>query len=356
MKTPARIYVLGALGLAAYGLVRLAPPRRAERPETERRAAEIMAASERRIRECREERGIPPDPGIDINRTGLIVRLLEEAGVERGDAVALGASSSFPGAILAVLSAGAAMDLNILAVCSLGASQWGANDPRFDWLDMYACASRDGGPRAAWLALTIGGEGDVGSDLKPEGRRLITERILRTGEMFFEEPDLARNVGRRMDLYDEAADGKPVKAFINVGGAWANMGTDASVLRVEPGLTRVREIPAVGSRGVLQEMASRGIPVIHVLNVAGLASRYGLPLDPGPFPDAGGRGANAGGTRADDPLALAAGWAYIGIVALVLGAAVISRLYRSGPGRPSDPGSDAGRLSGPRGPGPFPRS
>jgi poly-gamma-glutamate system protein len=349
LKTPVRIYVLGAIGLVAYGLVHLVPRRPAGVPDATRRAAEIMAAAERRIRECRDSRRISPDPVSDINRTGLIgieaspvtttmgdleakrtvtnpnfaglvVSLLTEAGIKKGDTVAVGASSSFPGSILAVLSAAGAMELDVLAICSLGASQWGANDPRFDWLDMYDCASRGGGLPAKWLALTTGGERDVGDDLGPEGRRLIAERIRRTGIPSFEEPDLARNVERRIRLYEGAAAGKPIRAFINIGGAWANIGNDSSVLHVEPGLARVREVPSRESRGVLQEMASRGIPVIHLLNVKGLAARYGLPLDPGPLPDPGEW---KGDIRvgAANGVARIAGWAYFGLVILVLAAA-----------------------------------
>ena len=348
MKTPLRIYVLGTIGLAAYGLVQLAPRGPAGVLDPTRRAAKIMAAAERRIRECRDARGLSSDPVSDINRTGLIgveaspitttmgdleakrtvtnpniaglvVRLLTEAGVKKGDTVAVGASSSFPGSILAVLSAAGALDLDIIAICSLGASQWGANDPRFDWLDMYDCASRDGGLPAKWLALTIGGERDIGDDLGPEGRRLIAEKIRRRGIPSFEEPDLARNVERRVRLYEGAAAGKPIRAFINIGGAWANIGTDSSVLRVEPGLARVREIPSRESRGVLQEMASRGIPVIHLLNVKGLAARYGLPLDPGPLPDPGEWREDSRAGEAKRVVRIV-GWTYFGLVVLVLAA------------------------------------
>jgi poly-gamma-glutamate system protein len=372
LKAHPRIYILAAVGFAAYGIVKLAPSGPAATAGVTRRAAEIMAVAEGRIRECREARGIPPDISSDINRTGLIgvetspvtttlgdleakrtvtnpnlaglvVRLFVEAGVKRGDVVAVGASSSFPGSILAVLSAAEAMGLDVLGICSLGASQWGANDPRFDWLDMYACASRGGGLPARWLALSIGGENDAGTDLGPGGRRLIEDRIRRTGIAFFEERDLARNVGRRMRLYEQAAAGRPIRVFVNIGGAWANIGTNSSVLGVEPGLARVRDIPPPSSRGVLQEMASRGIPVIHLLNVKGLASKYGLPLDPGPLP-APGEWPGAVWADSRNLVARIAGWAYLGLVVFVLAAGAVStsRFSRPGPGCPSGQDSGAG--------------
>ena len=38
---------------------------------------------------------------------------------------------------------------------------------------------------------------------------------------------------------------------------------------------------------MIQEMARRGVPVIHLLNIKGLAAEYGLPWDPSPLPRAG---------------------------------------------------------------------
>jgi poly-gamma-glutamate system protein len=354
----ARIHLVGAIGLAAFALLKLlpndAPP---DGSGAMRRASEIMAGAEARICECRARRGIPPDPANDINRTGLIgvesspitttlgdleakrtvtnpnfaglaARLLAEAGVKRGDTIALGASGSFPGLILAVLSAAGALDIDVVGICSLGASQWGANDPRFDWLDISACAAGEGVREARWAALTMGGEGDIGSELPSEGRRYLVERIRLSGLPTFQEPDLARNVGLRLRLYEEKAGGKRIRAFVNVGGSWANMGTDSAILRVGPGLSRVGEIPPKERRGVLQEMAARGIPVIHLLNVKGLAMKYGLPLDPGPLP-APGEGEIYLGAGKKNPIPRLIGWAYFVIVLAVLAIpALISRFSR----------------------------
>ena len=77
-------------------------------------------------------------------------------------------------------------------------------------------------------------------------------------------------------------------AFVNVGGAEANLGINPRILFVPPGLAEnLGDLPPENDRGVLFEMASRGIPVIHLLHVRGLALRYGLPWDPFPLPEAG---------------------------------------------------------------------
>jgi hypothetical protein len=90
-----------------------------------------------------------------------------------------------------------------------------------------------------------------------------------------------------MALYRESASGRPLKAFVNIGGSWVNMGTDPGVLRIEPGLARRVFIPPPDRRGVIQAMAAAGVPVIHLLNIRGLCERYGLPWDPRPLPPPG---------------------------------------------------------------------
>jgi poly-gamma-glutamate system protein len=310
------LYLAAGLSLVFFGLFKFFPfaalPRRAAMV----RAAEIMAAAERTLLECRERKGLSPDVATDPNRTGLVgvetspisttlgnleakrtttnpnfaglvVRLLNEARVKEGEAIAVGASSSFPGLLLAVLSAAKAMDVDALLICSLGASQWGANDPRFSWLDMYACIAggMDAGGRI--IALSVGGEGDTGRDMSEEGRHFLLDEARKSGLPLIEEPDLPRNVERRFRFYEECARGERIAAFVNVGGSWANIGTDASVLGLKPGSAKVRDIPPPERRGMIQEMARRGVPVIHLLNVKGLAARYGLPWDPSPLPGAG---------------------------------------------------------------------
>jgi len=279
-------------------------------------AAGIMARAAAEIRDCRSARGIPIDPAADPNGTGFIgeersptttslgrleakrtttnpgfaaltVALLREAGVQRGDVIAVGASSSFPALIVATLAAARAMGVEPLVVSSLGASEWGANNPGFGWLDMEECLRRAGVFETVPVARTVGGEGDVGEDMDPEGRALIVSRIRAGGVPFIEEPSLERNVAARMDAYRRNAGARPIKAFINIGGSWANLGTDPEVLKLEPGLARNVFIPPPARRGVIQAMAAAGVPVIHYLNVKGLCERYGLAWDPRPLPAPG---------------------------------------------------------------------
>ncbi|MHB8056057.1 MAG: poly-gamma-glutamate system protein [Candidatus Aminicenantales bacterium] len=302
-----------------------AAPRRAD-PEADR-AVLLMARAIKAFRECREASGPPIDPVIDLNRTGLIgienspittslgklegkrtaanpqfagavVRMFREAGVSRGDTVAVGASSSFPGLILATLAAADTMGLKPLLLSSLGASNWGGNNPGWTWLEMSECLRQKGLLDVPPIALSLGGDGDAGLDMKEEGREFLRRKIERTGRPFIRESGLVSSVATRMDILEKSAGGAPIKVFVNVGGSFADMGTDGEILKLRPGFNPASAvfIPPIERRGLIQEMARRGIPVIHLLFVKGLCDRYGLPWDPVPLPgpDANARTSSPG--------------------------------------------------------------
>ena len=279
-------------------------------------AAALMARSIDVLREQRDSAGPPIDVRFDLNRTGLIgiedspittslgrleakrtttnpnfagavVRMLREAGLERGDVVAVGASSSFPGLILATLAAAEAFGVKPLLVSSLGASNWGANHPDWTWLEISDFLREKGLLSVTPIAFSIGGDGDIGADMDPSGRELLERKIRDSGRPFLHESGLADNVRARIAALDRSAGGNTIKAFVNVGGSWADMGTDGEVLKLRPGFNPASDVfvPAVERRGLIQEMARRGIPVIHLLYVKGLCDRYGLPWDPVPLPE-----------------------------------------------------------------------
>lgn len=313
------IYIAGAAGLLLILAVNFFPGGGSSLRREMTEASRLMARAEVAVRDCRAEKGVPLDEAADPNGTGLIgvetspvttslgnlaakrtatnpdfagllVLLLDEAGVRRGDAIAVGASSSFPSLVIATLAAAEVMGAKPLAVSSLGASEWGANIPAFNWLDMEACLRQAGVLDIRPIALAVGGDEDVGRDMSPAGREFLRARIRESGIPFIEEPGLSENVRERLRRYEEAAAGRPIRAFVNVGGSWANIGTNAEVLKLRPGLLSDVFIPAPGERGVLQEMAARKVPVIHLLNVRGLCERYGLPWDPRPLPAPGAAG------------------------------------------------------------------
>ena len=342
------IYILGLAGLAFYAADRIAASSPARAVESDvLRASRLMDRAVRALAPCAAERGVAVDPATDLNRTGLIgrasspittspgqieakrtaanpnfagclVRMLGRAGVRKGEAVAIGASSSFPALILATLSAVRTIGARPVMISSLGASNWGANDPAFTQLEILDCLRAAGILDVRPAALAVGGENDDGSDMPAEGRDFLLEKIRAAGLPVIEAGDLESDVLARMAVYEAGAAGARIAAFVNIGGSWANMGVDSSVLKLEPGLTEVADIPPAGKRGVIQEMASRGVPVIHLLFVKGLAERCGLPWDPVPLPAPGEGGADSGPSRPRGiPLILMSAYVLLSVVGLV---------------------------------------
>jgi poly-gamma-glutamate system protein len=345
-KQETAIYVFCALSLLFFAFARLIALKPLKIRADMLRASSLMKDATEAVKRCREAKGIPVDPGTDVNRTGLIglefssittslgsleakrtttnpnfagliVFLLDQAGVKRGDTIAIGASGSFPALIIAALSAAKTMDVRPLLICSLGASQWGANNPDFQWLDMQNCLLQAAVAAVQPVALSLGGEGDEGKDMSPEGRALLIEAAKRSHYYFLDEPDLEKNVWERLRLFGESGGENKVKAFVNIGGGYADMGTDSEILHVTPGLAAFRRLPPAQGRGVIFEMAARKIPVIHLLYIKGLGERYGLPWDPLPLPQPG-EGAIYGRKAASRlPFLIIVG-VYFSLVAVVL--------------------------------------
>lgn len=308
------IYGLAALSLAIFLLTRYfswSP----EMVKAMLAASGEMEEALRQLRLCREAKGLPFDLDADANQTGLIglkdsilttslgqleakrtttnpelagliVYLLAKAGVREGDAVAVGASSSFPALIVAFLAASRALKVTPHFIVSLGASQWGANNPDFTWVDIQDCLEKTGWLPQRPIAVSLGGTKDVGSGLKPEGRELLLRQVKEKGLRLIVEPDLEKNVNLRLNFYESAARGKRLAAFVNIGGGWANMGEREEILQLPPGLNFI-DRSAARFKGVVWEMARRGTPVIHLLYIKGLAEKYGLPWDPQPLPEVG---------------------------------------------------------------------
>lgn len=307
----------------------------------QRRASEVMAKGIAVIRAERAARGAW-DLTADPNRTGLIgprstpittsvgvltakrtatnpnmaaviVRMLWEAGVRPGSVVAMGFSGSFPSLNLAGLAAAGALEVRPLVITALGASNWGATDPTFTWLDLEAVLVRNGiGARS--IAASIGGERDRGLDLLPEGRRLLHDTIARHRVRSIDAPDLQTSSKIRMGMYVDGAAGRPIAAFVNIGGAQANLGACEALFLRAPG--RVRTLPPCPAdrEGVAFQFFRRGIPVITLLNVRAIAIAQGLPIDPQPLPHPGRGGLYAADRTFMPSVAL------IAVIALAAGA------------------------------------
>ncbi len=312
------LLALAALAILAVVAVRVLRTDSSVPLEAEKReAARLMAEGEKLIAAAKAERGVAIERADDPNGTGLIgarytpitttlgplevkrtstnpafaavvVELLREAGVRRGDLVAAGFSGSFPALNLAVLSAAKAMGVTLEVISSATASTYGATDPAMTWLDMEAELARMGLFETRSIAASPGGyESSLTDTFFPGSRDLATQAITRNGIPLLAAEGMSAAVAERMAAYLANARGRPIRAFVNVGGASYNLGSSEDMFKLRSGV--VRDLPAVpdDTKGVISRMADRGLPVVSLLNVREMALRYGLPLDPVPLPAPG---------------------------------------------------------------------
>ena len=283
-----------------------------EKLAASRLAQQGMAA----VKAEKRARGIAIDRLSDVNETGLIgirysgmtttlgvleakrtsthpdfaaiaVDLLKQCGAQAGDRIAVNLSGSFPALGISVLSAARVMNLRAVVMASLGASMWGANDPAFTWLDMAHVIHERTEIRTRMAAVSLGGAGDVGMDMDDEVREQLRARIKTSGIPFIDEPDFARDIARRMELY--LADGTPV-CLVNVGGNLASGGATGDYGALRPGLIRSQAEAPSRTGGLIGAFLERKIPVIHMLDIKAMALSAGLPYDPVPLPEPGSSG------------------------------------------------------------------
>ena len=271
-------------------------------------AAQRMASAEQAVLAYIRAQNIPMEKD-DLNQTGLIgtewtelttslglleakrtalqpdfaalmVKYYQQAGLQPGDTVCCGMSGSFPGLCIAAVAAANEMDLNIRVIASYGSSMYGCTRLELPVVRILDVARQAGWLEYEMIAVSPGGDFDQGvSILFPGSREMIFAMAQEDGLLMIDEPDIPSTIRRRLELY-----GTDVDCFVNVGGASANMGTSPYTLTFPNGLvTDPPRIPQNEDRGLTFEYAARNIPVIHLLNVRGLAEENGLPFDPVPL-------------------------------------------------------------------------
>ena len=221
------------------------------------------------------------------NFAAVIVDMLKEAGLEKNDVVAIAFTGSLTGLNIAVHSAVQTLQLKPIIITSVGASNWGANDPDFTWLDMESLLFKAGIFKDKSVAASIGGGLDRGRGLSPEGRQLITDAIHRNKIKFIDEEHLENSIQKRIDIYNNYRQKKKIKAFINVGGGISSIGSVENGKYIPTGLSTILPMKNYPVRGVMIQMAENNVPIIHLLNINKLALKFGLPINPVPLPRAG---------------------------------------------------------------------
>lgn len=222
------------------------------------------------------------------NFAALSIQLLKEAGLEKGDHVALCMTGSFPGLNIAMLSAIKTLELNPLIICSETSSTWGATNPNFTWTDMLLSLNKANLIPFEPIANSIGGNQDIGRGLSNDGIEHVINAIKRSGKPFINEGSLNDNIQKRLDYFKKEAKNKPIKLYINIGGGAASLGSVENGKAFKPGFSSNIKLASIPDKqGVLFEMAKKGTPIIHLLHIEKLLKKHDLPREPFPLPNPG---------------------------------------------------------------------
>jgi poly-gamma-glutamate system protein len=225
---------------------------------------------------------------INPNWAAVMVDMLKEAGVKQGDVVAMGLSGSFPAMNLAAYAASDVLKLKVIAISSASASTWGANNPKFTWLDMERILKKAGVISCQSAAASLGGEQDKAMGTTKRSRKALRASIKRNKVQFIEVNNAEESIEKRINLFHELSQGKPIAAYINIGGGRASVGPKTGKKRYKPGLNRKPSQEALKIDSVTTRFARTNVPIIHIYRINDLAAEYGLPKAPKVMPKVGG--------------------------------------------------------------------
>lgn len=269
-------------------------------------AARLAREGQEAIKAEKQRLGHMPSPEVDPARTGMlgesitpvtsntgfinakrtstnpnfaavIVHLLREADVEEGDLVAVGVSGSFPALNLATYAALHTLGSEAIIIASASSSEWGANHVDYLWLDMERTLRDKELIPFKVAAASYGGIDDLGLGLTSQGRSILDAAMDRNGVRRLQPASLSEGIALREALFDELAGDRKIKAYVNVGGGSASVGTHVGKKQFKAGLNREPPLAANVPDSVMLRFANRDIPVIHISRVKLLTQRFGLP-------------------------------------------------------------------------------
>lgn len=208
----------------------------------------------------------------------LCLRLFRDAGIGSGAKVAVNASGSFPGLVLAAAAACEALGAEARISVSIGSSSWGANIDGFSIVDIAAVAfgSAGGegpaGPVAGPILVTPGGSDDAGIDLDGNALDAAIQRARSLGWPVAEPASLEEAIRVRLAHFRFPHD---TDVLVSIGGNYASSGAVPELGLLSGLIPPGRSMPGAG---LIQAYAAEARPVIQLLNLRGLFADYGLDL------------------------------------------------------------------------------
>lgn len=221
---------------------------------------------------------------INPNFSAIIVDHFQQVGLEAGDPVAVATSGSYPGWNVCLYAAMEALQLRPIITHTVTSSNYGATDPAFTWLDMERVLADQNLISFRTIAASPGGETDMGRKLTPQGQQLIWDAIERNQIQPLQSENLTEAIDRRMQVYNQGSRGQPYKAYVNVGGGRASLGSSLLDVPIQTGLHLDLWKTNFPRPGAMVHLAKQGVPIIQLGSPLSLAREFDLPITPPHMP------------------------------------------------------------------------
>ena len=212
---------------------------------------------------------------LKSNFAALIVDEFINAGINKGDTIAVGMTGSMPGANIALFSACKAMGVHPVIISSMGASMWGATEAEFTWIDMENILYQKEVFDEISIAYSLGGRGDcLRKSKNDEGRGLFEQKIKQYGAekinySISDMNNLYKSINQRIDLFNNNISViSNYAAYINIGGGAASIGVGGKDRLNTPGfLTAKKVLSQKPNESIARYFAENNIPLIHILHI-----------------------------------------------------------------------------------------
>ena len=210
------------------------------------------------------------------NFAALFVDLFIQAKLSKGDTIAVGMTGSMPGANIALLSACEAMGIVPIIITSIGASEWGATDSNFTWLDLETILYTNDVISNKSIEASLGGRADRYKEKKVAdiiyggkyGAELANKAIKRNGLIKI------KGYEKRRSIYKDHTKGKlsNYSAYVNIGGGVSSMGVGGNkLLDGKAGIIDADEVVEKGlDYCVARDFADAGVILINIHNIPSL--------------------------------------------------------------------------------------
>jgi poly-gamma-glutamate system protein len=216
-----------------------------------------------------------------------MVKLIGGLQLAPGAPVVTVLSGSYVGADIAVLAALEELRLRPILIISAGTSQWGANNPEFNIIDMLKLLRGRGVIATRGIAVVLGGTDGAGGGQDEASQAALHASAAADGIAVIDTQPLSAEVDELVATARRALGGGDPAALINVGAGIVGPGTCDESFAFPPGVSLTPVPCTAGTAGILMKMAKPGMPVIHILNMMRLAAELDLPFDPMPLPTPG---------------------------------------------------------------------